>query len=278
MPMIFQVNRARRALRASGGLELLTDLMSTNCTPLLYNINVTIRRCALDSECLSIIEKRDGVRRLISMLRHDEASIQASAALALRPCMQAAPDPGTYLRTFVGSLLTVVMLLDSRNEDVLIAGCSLLAEVAKDYENLATITDMGVIPVLADLVRTSNDSMRARVAEAIANCSKLEENARAFGDEGVVDHIVSNYFLTSNPDVRLNATCALHCLSQDPVNANRMNNPEVLRAMIRFLGSTQEALQVAAVGTISNIRRLTFAHKEIQKNKEVSPVHINKNH
>lgn len=43
-----------------------------------------------------------------------------------------------------------------------------IAKIAQDQENLAVITDHGVVPLLAQLTHTSNDNLRHHLADAIS--------------------------------------------------------------------------------------------------------------
>lgn len=58
------------------------------------------------------------------------------------------------VRSFVGGLELIVSLLKSPHTNVLASVCAALARVALDRENLAVITDHGVVPMLAQLVLT----------------------------------------------------------------------------------------------------------------------------
>ncbi len=60
------------------------------------------------------------------------------------------------MRNFVGGLELIVSLLKSTEIDVLASVCAAVAEIAKDEENLAVITDHGVVPMLASLTNTVN--------------------------------------------------------------------------------------------------------------------------
>lgn len=68
------------------------------------------------------------------------------------------------VRSFVGALELIVSLLKSTDNRVLACVCAAIAKVAEDRENLAVITDHGVVPMLARLVHTvsyqPNDQQR----------------------------------------------------------------------------------------------------------------------
>jgi len=55
------------------------------------------------------------------------------------------------VRSFVGGLELVISLLKSDNIEVLAGVCAAVACIASDEENLAVITDHGVVPMLARL-------------------------------------------------------------------------------------------------------------------------------
>lgn len=56
------------------------------------------------------------------------------------------------VRSFIGGLEFVVRLLKSSNANVLGSACSVIASIATDEENLAVLTDHGVVPMLAHLM------------------------------------------------------------------------------------------------------------------------------
>lgn len=58
------------------------------------------------------------------------------------------------VRSFVGGLELIVSLLKSEHIEVLASVCAAIAKIARDEENLAVITDHGVVPMLAKLTNT----------------------------------------------------------------------------------------------------------------------------
>ena len=104
--------------------------------------------------CFRIIDKLDGVRLLWSLLKNQNPEVQASAAWAVCPCIENARDAGEMVRSFVGGLELIVSLLKSNEIEVLASVCAAIANIAKDEENLAVITDHGVVPMLAKLAAT----------------------------------------------------------------------------------------------------------------------------
>lgn len=58
------------------------------------------------------------------------------------------------VRSFVGGLELIVSLLKSDYIEVLASVCAAIGKIAMDEENLAVITDHGVVPLLARLTTT----------------------------------------------------------------------------------------------------------------------------
>lgn len=58
------------------------------------------------------------------------------------------------VRSFVGGLTLLVKLLKSNSEEVLASICAAIAIICKDEENLAVLTDNGMVPLLARLTTT----------------------------------------------------------------------------------------------------------------------------
>jgi hypothetical protein len=107
--------------------------------------------------------------------------VQANAAWSLVPCIRNAIDSGEMVRCFVGGLELIVNLLKSNDSHVLACVCAAIAEIAKDIENLAVITDHGVVPMLVNLVHTQNVELREHLASAIAYCCAWGSNCKTFG-------------------------------------------------------------------------------------------------
>lgn len=175
-----------RLLRTSGGIEPLVNLLSGTNASLLINVTRAVGVAARLKDNIDAIDKLDGVRLLWSLLKSNNATVQADAAWAICPCIENARDAGEMVRSFVGGLELVVGLLRSEDNEILASVCAAISYIAKDEENLAVITDHGVVPMLSQLARTSNDKLRCNLAQAMANCCVWGNNRVAFGKEGAV--------------------------------------------------------------------------------------------
>ncbi|NXV71177.1 ARMC4 protein, partial [Atlantisia rogersi] len=251
-----QINRT--IIRKCDGIPPLVKLLTGTNQALLVNVTKAVGACAMEPENMMIIDSLDGVRLLWSLLKNPNPDVQANAAWAICPCIENAKDAGEMVRSFVGGLELIVSLLKSKNKEVLASVCAAITNIAKDEENLAVITDHGVIPLLSKLANTNNDKLRRHLAEAISQCCMWGSNRVAFGETKAVAPLV-RYLKSHEPLVHRATAQALYQLSEDPRNCITMHESGAVKLLLAMVGSTDEALQEAAAGCIANIRRLALA-------------------
>ncbi|XP_045321724.1 outer dynein arm-docking complex subunit 2 isoform X1 [Leopardus geoffroyi] len=207
----------RVLVRKCGGIPPLVNLLVGVNQALLVNVTKAVGACAVEPESMMIIDRLDGVRLLWSLLKNPHPEVKASAAWALCPCIQNTKDAGEMVRSFVGGLELVVNLLKSDNKEVLASVCAAITNIAKDQENLAVITDRGVVPLLSKLANTNNDKLRRHLAEAISHCCMWGRNRVAFGEYKAVAPLV-HYLKSDDPNVHRATAQALYQLSEDADN------------------------------------------------------------
>ncbi|XP_794287.4 armadillo repeat-containing protein 4 [Strongylocentrotus purpuratus] len=251
----------RQLIRKAGGIPSLVNLLTGTNQALLVNVTKAVGACATEADNMGIIDRLDGVRLLWSLLKNQNPEVQASAAWAICPCIENAKDAGEMVRSFVGGLELIVSLLKSEDKEVLASVCAAIANIAKDEENLAVITDHGVVPMLAKLASTTDDKLRRHLADAIARCCMWGNNRVAFGQNQAVAPLV-NYLKSPDASVHCATAEALYQLSRDPNNCITMHESGVVKLLVYMVGSDVPALQEAAAGCIGNIRRLALANEK----------------
>ncbi|XP_016067239.1 PREDICTED: armadillo repeat-containing protein 4 [Miniopterus natalensis] len=255
----------RVIIRKCGGIQPLVNLLVGINQALLVNVTKAVGACAVEPESMMIIDRLDGVRLLWSLLKNPHPDVKASAAWALCPCIQNAKDAGEMVRSFVGGLELVVNLLKSDNKEVLASVCAAITNIAKDQENLAVITDHGVVPLLSKLANTNNDKLRRHLAEAISCCCMWGRNRVAFGENKAVAPLV-RYLKSNDTNVHRATAQALYQLSEDADNCITMHENGAVKLLLHMVGSPDQDLQEAAAGCISNIRRLALATEKARYN------------
>ncbi|KAM9308678.1 outer dynein arm-docking complex subunit 2 [Gastrophryne carolinensis] len=251
----------RAIIRKCGGINPLVNLLTSTNQALLVNVTKAIGACASEPDNMAIIDRLDGVRLLWSLLKNPHPDVQASAAWAICPCIENAKDAGEMVRSFVGGLELIVNLLKSENKEVLASVCAAITNIARDEENLAVITDHGVVPYLSALANTMDDKLRRHLAEAISRCCSWGNNRVAFGEANAVAPLV-RYLKSSDPAVHRATAQALYQLSEDANNCITMHENGAVKLLIDLVGSSDGVLQEAAAGCIANIRRLALANEK----------------
>ncbi|CAH8507456.1 unnamed protein product [Schistosoma intercalatum] len=191
-----------------------------------------------------------------------------------RDCIYSSKDAGELVRSFVGGLELIVSLLNSKDLEVLAAVCAAVSKIAEDEENLAVITDHGVVPLLSRLTHTKDDRLRCPLTDAIAKCCTWGTNRIDFGRAGAVIPIV-RYLKSSDPNVHRSTAKALFQLSRDPNNCVSMHQVNVVKYLLQMVGSSDPELQTASAGCISNIRRLALANEKVHLTKLHEKVKFN---
>ena len=246
--------QARDVVRSLGGIPRLVNMLMGSNHNLVINACGALGACVNDPGSLAQINDLDGVRLLWSLLKSTDPQVQAAAAWAIAPCIQNAADAGALVRSFIGGLELIVKLLKSPSYEVLAAVCGAIATIARDEENLAVITDHGVVYLLSKLSSTTDDHLRRYLSEAVAQCSMWGNNCKTFGEAGCVAPLVR--YLKSPEEAVHGATArALFALSNEADNCLVMHEHGAVHLLLGMIGSHDEALQEAAAGTVGNIRR-----------------------
>lgn len=248
-------------IRKSGGLTHLVNLLSGTNPTLLINVAHALGKCATEPDSATIIDKYDGVRLLWSLLKSPNPQVQSSAAWAICPCIDNNKDAGEMVRSLVGGLELIVSLLKSDNREVLASICSSVANIAKDEQNLAVLTDHGVVPILSKLVvaHANDDYVRGHIADAIGRCCIWGNNRKEFGAREVVKPLVK-YLKSKDTFVFKAAAMALFNLSLEPENCVVMHENHAKQWLVNMVGDDDWTLQEAAAGCIANIRHLALAN------------------
>uniref|UniRef100_A0A3P8PGY1 Armadillo repeat containing 4 n=1 Tax=Astatotilapia calliptera TaxID=8154 RepID=A0A3P8PGY1_ASTCA len=258
-----QIPANKAAIREFGGIKPLVKLLTSPNQALLVNVTKAVGACATNKDNMVIIDQLDGIRLVWSLLKTPSADVQSSAAWALCACIENAEDAGETARSLIGGFQLIVKLLSSTNNEVLASICAAICKIAKDEENLAILTDFGVVPSLAKLTNTTHDRLRHHLADAIAQCCMWGSNRASFGEAGAVAPLVRN-LKSKEGSVQRSTAMALYQLSRNPNNCITMHEKEVVQPLIHMMGSDDEELQEAAAGCVRSIRLLYMANRNAE--------------
>ena len=103
-----------------------------------------------------------------------------------------------------------------------------------------------MIDKLARLANTEVDGLRAKLAEAIANCCDWAGNRAMFGQAGAVAPLV-NYLTSSSIEVHRSTSVALYQLSKDPWNCVTMHQSGVVPHLLRLIGKRKNHIMLIRI-------------------------------
>lgn len=232
--------------------DLIEYLHSTDPEFVIYSAKM-IGSCCTEKGNLEKLMSLNGVRILWSLMKSEVSGVQAAATRALVPFLRSENSP-SIVRTFVDGLDLLVHLLKSNDPEVQASACMAISEIARDKENLAFMTDLGLVELLSRLLSTKLDSVRKPLADAIGVSANYSNNRRRFGEEGAVDPLVSYLRVSNNKDVHAATAKALKALSEDSENSNKLRHAGVVDYLLRMVESKDQDLQMAAAVAIRNIR------------------------
>jgi HEAT repeat protein len=250
-------------IKRSGAIPPLIGLLTINNPDLLVNATKAVGELARDAESRKEMDSQDGFRLVWSLLKHPSPKVQTSAAWAICPYVESTKDSGDMVRNFVGGLEALVNLLKSDNKEVQGAVSQAVSVIAQNQENLAIMSDHGVVQFLAKLASTTDNMLRRCVATAIAECCNWKNNSAEFGSRRAVSPICM-YLTADDPLVHTAASRALAALSSDPRNCITMHQCGVVPYLINMIGSLDADLQNAAAQTMYNIRKLALATEKVR--------------
>ncbi|XP_072308414.1 outer dynein arm-docking complex subunit 2-like [Eucyclogobius newberryi] len=239
----------------TGGTERLVRLLTSKDQALLVNVTRTLGICATDKKNMVIIEQRDGMRLVWSLLKNPSPEVQSSAAWALCPIIRNGKDQdGQSMRSLIGGFHLLIKLLESTNNEVLASICGVIATLAENKDkNVALLTEYGVVPLLANLTRTTDARLQRSLAEAIGYCCMWNKNCAAFRKAGAVAPL-AQYVKSPDTEVHKTAVVALYHLSKDEHNCIILHSKGVVKPLLELSGHNDKDVAFMAAECVKNIR------------------------
>lgn len=254
---LLQLQSNRPSFRDARVLSIfVSNLTSANCN-LLINTCKALEYYGEETFSGTELESLNAIRFMWSLLRHDCSEVRISAAHSLCSYIESSTNSSVIIRSFVGGFEIIIELLASKHIRVLAAVCRLISKVAKDIDNLAILTDYGVISILAQLIHTHDDLLREHLAAAIASCAPYALNTQLFGQKRIITPLVG-FSSSNNWRVHRTMTMALEMLSTDIQNCLTMHQNGVAQFLLELIGCDDEITQKAATKCLANIRNMAL--------------------
>lgn len=254
---LLKYEKNRPEFLSGGGLNVLVTCLESTSLQLLENTCNAMEQCGKDINTAKKMEDLNAIAKVWSLLSYPKPSIQGYAAFALCAYIESSENAGYLIRNLMGAFEILISLLKTNNLFVLAAVCALIAQTAKYPENLAILSDHGVVGLLADRIYTTDDLLREHLAAAVASCAPHGNNIQEFGELRTVTPLVG-YMASVNTRVQRTAAMALEKLSTDLQNCVTMHQGGVSPFLLEAIGVDDSVLQTAAAACLNNIRKLAL--------------------
>ncbi|RZF43822.1 hypothetical protein LSTR_LSTR006363 [Laodelphax striatellus] len=256
-----QLSENRRALILRGTEETMNTLkksLKVVNTDLLVNTCAVIGECAQEKECVEDIVKNDFVRLIWSVLKNPSIEVQAKAAWALIPCIRNYDDAGELVRSYVGGFEVIIRLLDSSDLNVLGHTCAAISEIAKDKQNVAILTELGMLPKLSSIISKHTGYIMMYASLAIMQSCKWKNNSYDIGRMGTIVPLIAHLKRSKSLEEKAALIKAISALSDDDFNCITMHKCGIVPILLEASKIDMRDMQEDIAKCFSNIRRLAL--------------------
>ncbi|VDD82983.1 unnamed protein product [Mesocestoides corti] len=201
-----------------------------------------------------------GLRLLFAYVNTEAGEARREALQTIETCLRYSDDVRRLIKPLVTSTSVVVAFVSTMatDEATQIAALDLIAQMARDSNTLAIMSDLGVIEGLSRILEWAyTDALKISVSRTISACSYYGKNAQFLGEANCVPLLAENA-RSDNHELRNVAVRALYGLSHVPANVAKIWEANICSILIEVSGSSATQVQLAAAGTLSRIRQLEF--------------------
>ncbi|EUB55755.1 Armadillo repeat-containing protein 4 [Echinococcus granulosus] len=245
---------------------VLLRLAINNLTPAAcISLRVLLKHQKLQQQFVNF----GGLRILFAYMATETGGSRCEALRTIEACLANSDEVGLLLKPLINAPATIVSFIASMSteEDTQIAALDTIAQMARDKNTLAIMSDLDVIEGLARILSAAySEALKISVVRAIAACSYFGENAEYLGRANCVPMLAA-VFRSSTSSVggeggisatqlRDAAVRALYGISRLPANVTRIWEADICEELTAMAGSADEQVQEAAAGIITNIRLL----------------------
>uniref|UniRef100_A0A8C3YMY6 Outer dynein arm docking complex subunit 2 n=1 Tax=Catagonus wagneri TaxID=51154 RepID=A0A8C3YMY6_9CETA len=268
----------RDLVRLHGGLQPLASLLNnTDNKERLAAVTGAIWKCSISKENVIKFREYKAIETLVGLLTDQPEEVLVNVVGALGECCQEHENRVVVRKC--GGIQPLVNLLVGINQALLVNVTKAVGACAVEPESMMIIDRLDGVRLLWSLLKNphpdvkasaawalcpciqnakNNDKLRRHLAEAISRCCMWGRNRVAFGEYKAVAPLV-RYLKSSDTNVHRATAQALYQLSENADNCITMHENGAVKLLLDMVGSPDEALQEAAAGCISNIRRLALA-------------------
>ena len=234
----------------------VTNLIAATC----ISLRVLLQHRKLREQFINF----GGLRILFAYVAREGNEGRSEALRTFEACLANSNDVRVLLKPLINVPHTIVSFISSMSvaESTQIAALDSIAQMARDENTLAIMSDLGVIEGLARILSGAySEELKTSVVRAIAACSYFGENSDYLGRANCIPmlaSIIRSPIGERSSQLRDAAVRALYGVSHVPANALRIWEADICGTLTEMAGSADIRVQEAAAGIISNMRRLEW--------------------
>jgi armadillo repeat-containing protein 4 len=240
------------AIRDVGGLEVIVNLLDTDDAKCRIGALKILKDISSNVQIRSAIAELDGMRPLVSLLEDQDESLKCLAAETIAHCAKNARDRRSVRR--YGGIRKLVKLLKVKpgfaEEAVAVSGALALESCSKSSKNKEAIQAAGSIPLLANLLESTNEKLLIPVVGILQECASDENYRIAIRDSGMIKFLVDN-LSSKNQELQTHSASAIFKCAVEDETRVMVHKFHGLTPLVSLLDHvSNKDLLVAATGAV----------------------------
>lgn len=240
------------AIRDVGGLETLVNLLDTDDIKCRIGALKILKTTSQNVSIRSSIADLNGIEPLIELLEDPDDTLKCLAAETISFCARNARNRRDVRR--YGGIVKLTKLLKAKvggdEELVAISGAMALETCSKSLKNKIAIHNARAIPLLANLLFSTNESLLIPVVGILQECSSEEIYRNQIRDSGMVRFLVEN-LSSKNSDLQTHCASAIFKCAEEDETCILVRQYDGIQPLVNLLDSSaSKDLLVAATGAI----------------------------
>ncbi|KAB1254001.1 Armadillo repeat-containing protein 4 [Camelus dromedarius] len=207
-------NGNKEAIRKTGGIHLLAQLLKTSHENMLIPVVGTLQECASEENCRAAIKAERIIENLVKNLNSENEQLQEHCAMAIYQCAE--DEETRHLMRQHGGLKPLASLLsETDNKERLAAVTGAIWKCSISKENATKFRKYKAIETLVGLLTDQPEEVLVNVVGALGECCQEQENRVIIRKCGGIQPLVK-LLVGTNQALLVNVTKAVGACAVEP--------------------------------------------------------------
>jgi hypothetical protein len=240
------------AIRDVGGLETIVNLLDTDDAKCRIGALQILKDTSQNVSIRSAIADLDGMQPLVELLKDSDEKLKCLAAETIAHCARNSRNR-RFARKYGGIKRLVKLLrakLGTSEESVAMSGALALQTCSKSSKNKIAIQNAGAIPLLANLLHSTNEKLLIPVVGILQECASEESYRVAIRTSGMIRFLVEN-LSSQNQELQTHCASAIFKCAEEDETCVLVRQFNGIQPLVNLLESvSNKDLLVAATGAV----------------------------